>query len=76
MYYFAGESYDVCKYTNFALPQRAAGNKRKIGPSLIEANVSEHLKQASDALTTHTYYQITITEIARSTCIIWTAVSC
>lgn len=60
--------------TNFALPQRTVGNKRKIG--LIEANVSKHLKQASDALTTHTYYQITITEIARSTCIIWTAVSC
>jgi hypothetical protein len=38
--------------TNFALPQRTVGNKRKIG--LIEANVSKHLKQASDALTTLT----------------------
>jgi hypothetical protein len=38
--------------TNFALPQRTVGNKRKIG--LIEANVSKHLKQTSDALKTLT----------------------
>ena len=41
-------------YTSFVLPQSAPGNKRKVGPNPVEANLAKHLKQASDALTTLT----------------------